>query len=491
LRDALAGITPVPAAADWQAALARARALATGMADPRFVIISDGGLPEGLPGLPGEAVYIPVGHAGDNLAVATLAIEPHAGGLETFVAVANHGPSPGRAILSLYADEGLFDSRPIDVAPGESLSQTWTLPLETELVGARLEPVEGTADYLGLDDRAWAVAGGQGRRRVWMSGAGNLFLERFFAILPGYEIVRAGDEPAAATTDEGYDLYVFDGVPLPDPLPTGDVLIFNPRPADEAAGGSPAHQVGGTFTETAVVQLADHPLLADVDWSGVHVAEATAIDAPALAPLITSTGGPLLLAGEADGRRVVVLPFDLRQSDLPLQIAFPVLMANIVDWLNPGRVLAGDDTLPTGAIVTLVPEPRAESVVVTLPNGDRWERAADSAGAISFTDTGQPGIYTVAVRDAAGNERPVARLAINFFEPAESRIQPAGSLRLGQLDVAAAGAGESGRQELWPWFLLAALLVGLIEWWLTYRRGLGRSRKIDDRSRGTIRHAGQ
>ena len=37
-----------------------------------------------------------------------------------------------------------------------------------------------------------------------------------------------------------------------------------------------------------------------------------------------------------DGRRIVVLAFDLHQSDLPLQVAFPLLISNIIGYLAPG-----------------------------------------------------------------------------------------------------------------------------------------------------------
>jgi hypothetical protein len=44
----------------------------------------------------------------------------------------------------------------------------------------------------------------------------------------------------------------------------------------------------------------------------------------------------LIFRGEVEGRRIAVLAFDLRHSDLPLQVAFPLLWANLIDWLAPG-----------------------------------------------------------------------------------------------------------------------------------------------------------
>ena len=46
---------------------------------------------------------------------------------------------------------------------------------------------------------------------------------------------------------------------------------------------------------------------------------------------------PLILHGRFGDRRVVVFAFDPEKSNLPHLAAFPLLMANSVDWLTPGR----------------------------------------------------------------------------------------------------------------------------------------------------------
>ena len=70
------------------------------------------------------------------------------------------------------------------------------------------------------------------------------------------------------------------------------------------------------------------------------------------------------------GRRVAVLAFDLRRSDLPLQVAFPLLLANLTGWLAPG---SGGD-LPTqvapGTAVALTPPPEAEAATTSRPTPD-------------------------------------------------------------------------------------------------------------------------
>lgn len=476
LRDALESASPENTAADWPAAFALAAGSTQGLNNPHVVVVSDGNLPAALPALPGDVSFTPVGRSGENLTIAAQAARPSGDGIDILVGVTNSGDNESNVLLSLYTNDVLFDSRRLTIAPGARANETWQLPLDAGLIKARLSPVDGSADYLAVDDQAWSVTDGGGERRVMLVTEGNLFLERFFALLPGYSVTRSSEsdsiEPATAG-DTPFDLYVFDGVPIPDPLPPGNILIFNPQPSDESAENStPAIQVSAVFTNTQTVRLAADPLLENVDWQGVNVAEARAVAAPGLEPIIEAEGGPLLLAGEVDGRRVGIFTFDLHRSDLPLQIAFPVVMANITGWLNPGRVLTIDDNLQPGSTVTLIPNPRAEMITVIKPNGDVWEDTVQAAGEpVVFSETGEPGLYTVAYTDATGESHTAGRFAINFNNAEESRIQPQPSIRLGQSDVRPDTRETEGRREIWPWLLLAGLAVMLVEWWVAYRRG--------------------
>ncbi len=478
LRRALAAAAPENSAADWAAAFALAAGSAQGLADPRIVIVSDGGLPDGLPPLPGEVSFVPVGRAGDNLAISAQAARPSGGGADLLVVVDNPGTTPRSALLSLTLDGALYDSRRIELDAGGQSAQTWSLPGAAGVVEARLAVRDSLPDYLPLDDRAWTLLDAGTERRVLLISEGNLFLERFFAVLPGAELFRATPDEAGPLLAEAglpFDIVVYDGVPLPPgPLP-GNALVFNPQnPPAADEGDAPLLTTTDVFTATTAVRVANDPLLANVDWRALSVAEAQLVEAPRLETLVEAEGGPLLLAGEVDGRRVAVFAFDLRASDLPLQIAFPVIMANITAWLSPGRAIAANDNLQPGATVSLLPDTRAASVTVTLPDGSSWQQDIDRAAPVLFDQTQQTGVYRLAFRDDAGSTQPGGAFAVNFFDAAESRIQPATALQLGSAEVTGDAAGLEGLREVWPWLLAGGLVVLLVEWWVTYRRALRR-----------------
>ena len=84
----------------------------------------------------------------------------------------------------------------------------------------------------------------------------------------------------------------------------------------------------------------------------------------------------------------------------------------------------------------------------------------------SFGGTGLLGVYTV-----LSNQTAVGHFAVNLFDPSESNIRPAPSIRIGRAEVAATAPQEQGTLEIWPWIAGAALVLLLVEWWV-YHRGL-------------------
>jgi Ca-activated chloride channel homolog len=465
LRQVLDTAQADTAAADWPAAFALAAGAAQGYQDAQILILSDGGLPTDLPPLPVTAVYQPIGSSGENLAISALATRDSDEGPQLFASVYNAGQIERQVLLTIRLDGTLFDSRRLTVPAGETAVSTWDLPVETAVIQANLSDNED--DYLSLDDTAWAVHEGGATNRVLLVTGGNLFLEQVFGILPSLNAFKVTpDSPILTdpTAEDQFDLYVFDGVPLPHPLPDGDLFIINPQPGTELYSSS------GPFTNTAAIRINDSPLLQFVDWRSINIRQAQGVTAPWGQTMIQAEGGPLLLTGEQDGRRIALLTFDVRDSDLPLQIAFPILMANITDWLNPGRAFATSTGMQPGDPVTILPGASTTAVMVTKPDGSQW-RSEVGETAVLFNETNRSGIYQVTLQERGGS-RPAGRFAVNLFNTAESDIAPAASLQLGQASLEAVTEGNIGQREFWPWLIGLALLFLIAEWWIHHRPSL-------------------
>jgi Ca-activated chloride channel family protein len=471
LQAVLAEAQPDQGPADWQSAftLAAGAAASVGQASVATVIVSDGGLPdEGLPALPGDIHYLPVGRDNNNVAITALAVRPGPENAELFTRVKNYGSLSQKAILTLYADGQILESRQIELEGGRDQLLTLSdLPEEAVRFEARLQPISSQAeafhDNLPLDNQAATVFHPIREGRVLLVSPGNLFLEQVLASIEGIQAYRLPptEDGSFQMPQEEYDLYVFDGW-LPDPIPPGNQLWVDP-PANALFATT------GVFTNTAPAEILQSPLTEFIDWQAVHILQARRIQLPDWAQvLIQAPGGPLVFTGDRQNQRLAAITFDLHESDLPLQLAFPILMANLIDYLQPGDLfhLADLPGLQPGQQVSLPASTSSGTLLVTDPSGNSTELQADQDSRF-LLQPNQTGIYSLADPAQPGME---AFLAVNLFSPQESDLTPATNIVVAQKPISANHEMESGQREFWPWLAVAALLILWLEWWLYYRR---------------------
>lgn len=466
LRSAINGALPSLASADWAAALTLAAAGAAGAEDFNIVLVSDGGLGDAasLPAIPGEVQLIPVGQSGDNVAITALATRALAGQApELFAQVTNYGSRDAEVVFDLRVDGDLFTAERYTVAAGQSLPLVSSaLPAAFSVLQAGLTiPAESSVpDALDADNHAWAVASNTSARRVLLMSPGNYFIEQVLRSLPSVDLV-VGDVERGLPNNP-FDLYIFDRW-LPPTLPNADMLFIDP-PASTSlfVVGEPS-----TATGNPTVRTSD-PRMAFVDFGGVNVAAFKPVSAEWADPLISVDGGPLLLAGDVDNRQVAVLTFNLFESDLPLQIAWPVLVSSLLDWYQPQAILSAPDGLKVGDSIFVRPPLTASAVRVTLPDGTTNELPPGREGVV-FASTGTPGVYRLDVLEN-GEVSQSSAFAINLFDPGESDITPNTSIRLSEVTVGAAEEEEVGQREFWPWLVAVALALLLIEWFAYHRR---------------------
>jgi hypothetical protein len=159
-----------------------------------------------------------------------------------------------------------------------------------------------------------------------------------------------------------------------------------------------------------------------------------------------------------------VLAFDLHHSDLPLQVAFPLMIANLVNWLAPGSGGNLPDQVTPGSPVAVNLPLDVETAVVRRPDGTS-ARYETQGGRLVYPDTNQLGVYRI-----SWGQAEEATFAVNLFLPEESRVKPAGTLALFEAsDGNEAEAQGQGRREWWRPLAFASLVLLLVEW-LVYQR---------------------
>lgn len=457
---------------DMAAALDVARQVLRGREGAETVLVTDRGF------APLEAPDVRVlgaGEGGVNVGLEAFNVRPYLDDSLTyalFYAVRNTADRPVRATLFVYANES--GRAPEDFVQPERIVAAYPLELpakgvlrkvvgDLRFAGSRLaarvvlDASEPAADVFPRDDLAFALVPERKRLRVQLVTEGNLFLQASLLVRENvdFEVVA----PAAYASPDGFDLTIVDGAAVDLSRP-GRYLLVDPAP------GGP-FEVRGTVESPEVARVdAKHALSRGLAWVDPAIARASAITTERGDEVVVAAadGTPLVLTrrDETGGRTFAVLAFDLRESLLPLNYAFPLLVVNALNWFQPQP----DGLVPThraGVELSLPADLPPGPLTVTGP-GRAEARLVD--GRVHLT-ADRIGIYEIA---SPGAEEPL-RVALNLLDPAESDVAPRG-------DYAAWTPPPPWTPPAPPWpgtpwraLLVVALGIVALEW-LTFHRRL-------------------
>lgn|GEM_PF-431599 len=504
IERAVADLEVVPVEGDISDALAFAEALAEGQDDTQIVVISDGG----LAAAPGAEVaapvrFVAVGSSSNNQGVTALSLSSGAAGSpsEVFVQVTNFGTGAVTRRVELDVDGALYDARDVVMPGGGRQAFSVAVPDEVGTVQVRLT---GT-DALPLDDAMWAVRPHASKARVTMVGDGNRFLHTALSLLPSVEeVTELGPEFADGPFGIA-DVLVFDGVVPGSPVVAGTARgagegreeppstsptarLGPPAMGTHVAPGSNVLLVGPTTSTLGIEYLGElsrpvprvvdpeHHLVAGMELDQVSILRSAALELgpqwrSVLAADVDGRSWPLIAEGTVGGVDAVVIAFDVRESDLPLRPAFPLLIASAVDALAPASLAGVPASVALGQPLSLDLPPDGASLKVMAADGREMPLEIDGRNA-RLAGLDRPGVYTLELETADGVVS--TSFAVNFHAPVEQDIAPDPDLRFGV--SGSSGEGEprtAGRRELW-WLLgMAALGVLMVEWTYFYRRTLG------------------
>jgi len=283
----------------------------------------------------------------------------------------------------------------------------------------------------------------------------------------------------------GWDLVVFEGW-VPEALPPSAVLVVAPSGGPESPTspvaslppiGSPTSSIAGVEVsgevETPIIidWDRDSPYLRFVQFADVHVARSAALrPGPGTRTLVESPEGPLLvLTPRAEGD-VLVIGFDLMDSDWPLRASFPIFIANVLAEVRRTRGGAFRGAVATGTEVRLPVPADAGEVTVTTPSG-RKHVVPVAVGGVTFTETTEVGFYEVRADDSKRSETPpVQYFAAALLDAEESDIAPRRNLSLAGGPVKTLSSVTVANREIWGLFALAALVLVMLEWYCYHRR---------------------
>ncbi len=436
--------------------------LASRKGDTRIVVLTDSAKDKS------DISFVACGTSHDNLAITRFATRPLPASPQTsevLLAIKNFGRATATGNVEIAFDGKLLDVKPFTLEPGKERFEVFpSLPRTTRSGRGWLTARLDIQDALASDNIAYAVLPAPAPHRVLLVTKGNWFLEKLLAAdrQVQFELI----EPAAWQADFAAK---FDAVILDNFIPSGFDLA--------ASKGNVLFLKQSPFTtadapiEQPLVSESDalHPLLRFVSLQNVTIVRAASAKLPGAADGWTwqaplrSFENPLLITGErrteAGAQRIAALAFDVSDSDLPLRIAFPLLMSNAVHWL------AGEASETTASVIAGENVPLAVGASISTEPLTSPDAKPDTAKFAS--EVFQPlhnGFYQMQQPGGAG------WIAVNTFSEAESDLRNTTAATTAPATLPMTSLANFSGWPLWQYLALTALVLFTIEWWLFHRR---------------------
>lgn len=405
--------------------------------------------------------------------------------INTFLQVRNYGPEEVTTDVSLYLDGRMVAARSITLAAvpdragsDPSTQPTGPTPVEGSVVslsfpgqldtGGVLEARLAIDDALPTDNSAQIVVPPPVKLRVLLVSKQAFFLMSALRGLPLETVdLLDPDEYENAAPDklerDGrslYDVVILDKHNT-ERLPAGAYLFFESVPLiEEISVGEPLGYHAMMWWDEA------HPVLRYVGLEPVVASRGLTLQAPEEAEmLVEGPAGPVLLRYARDGRHYMILSFSVENSTWFNRPSFPIFMYNVVRYLGRGGAVAESGPIRPGDSLR-IPLPAGESkTTLTRPDDTTVELTADAGGIAHYGGTHQVGTYVVSP-GIEGRDR----FAVNLEDESESDIAPRSFAQIGGETVEVGRTIETATPEIWRWFIAAALLIALIEWYVYNRR---------------------
>ncbi|MBX3198202.1 MAG: VWA domain-containing protein [Labilithrix sp.] len=515
LERALDTIKATDARADFPRALRFATDSLRGVENAEIVVVSDGRLGEAVDasgkvrlGDDVKLSYIPIGRGVRNVGITAFSVRRYPldkSRYEVMLEVTNTGPETEDVELSLFADPTttdapgergqLVDLTKLRLKPGERLPRFYpNLSGASRALEARLAPLPGSVDELPADDRAYALLPERRRAKVLVVTPGNTYLEAALLLDEYLDVELASPRAYAekiAPSGLRHDVVIFDGA-TPADAPRAHAIYLDPR-----GPGSPV-KVETDLKSPGFDRIErKHPIVRWTALDDVNIARGRKlVPQPGDKVVGASVDGPILVTGQRGGYKFVAMGFDVRDSDLPLRVAWPLLLLNSVNfftdedaqyissfrtgdvWRVPVVSQTGQAKLKTpsgGEVVVPVHEGRAvylgeHAGFYEIAGTEGLDPAKDLESAKDLEPGDAPPPSAKDATDKGGAPSTTAAFAANLLDADESSIEPAKELVVDGKKAGTLSGFQIGvRREIWIYLLIAALVLTAIEW-ITYHR---------------------
>jgi hypothetical protein len=391
-----------------------------------------------------------IGSPHDNIAIENLSCKKNKDFIGALVQIKNYGNSDVKTDLVIYTGNQIYDVQEIELKVKESKKIYIDKIPNTNIIKAEID----TKDALMGDNIRYSIVNSSKIRKVLMITGGNIFLEKAIALNENIELYKTNE---VLPDVKGYDLYIYDGR-LPDKLPTdGNIFILDPTNLEGVIKVNEMIKQGS-------LSISEDELLKYVDFD-ISMSKVKTLSPPNWAKtFIYSNDESIAFKGVKDTQKLVVLGFDIHDTDLPLKYSFPIFVQNILDYtlnLNTQK----NTSVLSGEGIEIDVYPKASEVYIKAPDKNKM-RIGPPFPVPAYTDTNGIGVYTI--EQKVQNQTYFNYFASNVNTIKESDISQAVE-GADEVDIKE-NISENAMMDIKNIFLILALLILAVEW-VVYNRG--------------------
>lgn len=459
LKEALNKTNPSDTSTNLTNAIQMASSLAKDMRQSEIIILSDGSgdLPKNSTNIDTPVRFVKFGRDEvNNIGIINFEVSNGFSGQQVFLSLRNFSIKKQSFAVELYHDKDLVDVRKLNLLPQERRSIifndiSYNEGILTALIDAK--------DDLLIDNKAYYVLHKLNEPKILIAGESNIFLEK--AIETTFGKTSLFKEKSYSGAND-YDVIVFSRL-VPDEIPESNIMFVNPDtdlPFAKLLSRKDKPNIIGWDKSNQLMRF--------VDLSELRLSFVNDYNMPSwMKSLVESDIATTVWYGENNGRRSIVIPFEIRPetSNFPLIPAFPIFTSNAINWLS-GRD-SYNTNKKTGEPIQLLVSGIIGNRIVTIkkPDGSEIKTRLDK-GRLIFYDTDEVGIYQIIGKGISDE------FAVNLLNESESNVKPSDIIKVSEQDIHSSGLSLISNRELWTILIFIALMLIALEWWVYHRRVL-------------------
>jgi Ca-activated chloride channel family protein len=468
LRDALASLEVRDVASQLEDALRLTQALAKTVPVESAVYFSDGNTPRKVRfGLPFNVNYqqLPAGGANAGITAFNARLSSSQD-WEVFLRVEASADTSGQ--IELFQDGQPTGEQPFVLGKGESQRIAFRITSQSSTrLEARLTPGNTEYDSLAADNVAWLDLPPARPLRVYASSELSNF-RRALESTPGVDLFPKPGQPEQRSVP--YDLGISDQ-PDDEELMATVCLLVGVTPAAVKSLVEPAAALTKFLDWDRTTPLLRHAQLRDVEIADaaqtVAGVDVGSFEDAGYLVLASGTSGPLILRRRSASRLTFHTLFHTDRSTLEFRVAFPVLVANLVQLARQEASVGDVTAVQTGVLPTIDLSP-GSAYTVHGPDDSTQQVIADEAGQLRGVTANLAGQYLI-----SGESEESLTVSANLLSSPETTLTSVDSIEFDEQTIASSDELLASDQPLWSPLTFLAFGFLLVEWWF-FQRPRGR-----------------